>query len=127
MRLKTKLRIIQYREKYMDLWEKLRSWVRKNDYWQPDDHPRWKIVATYAALWALDILYYGLGPFRSIEKRYSHARFTRVKGISRTTTRPLRTYTKEQRIKWKDMTPPLSQEQANALMDAIRQEFKNVP
>ena len=105
MKLQTKLKIIRARERYLDLWDNLRSWTHKHDFWQVDDRPRWKIVAFLSLLWISDIIYYGLGPFRTLqEQRHNQARFTRVKGISRTTTRPLRASSKEQRTKWKNLT-----------------------
>ena len=131
MRLRTKLKIIRLREQYLDAWDNLRSWTHKHDFWQVDNQPRWKIVAFLSLLWASDIIYYGIGPFRTLQKqRHNQAKFTRVKGISRTTTRPLRPYSKNLRVKWKDREPPTTittqqiNQQTRQLMEEIRKAIK---
>ena len=79
MRLKTRLKLIRWRERYYDFWQR---WAETNR-WDYDDR-RWvNIVGSLRSL-----LYFSVAPLGHLRKyRFNTSRFRRVKGISRTSVR----------------------------------------
>lgn len=102
VKLSTKLRIIRYRENYLDAWGRLQSWSHKQDFYQFTEHSRLKNALFLTMMWVTDMTYYVLGPYKSIGKRYPHHRCSRVKGLSRTTVRTY-PWTRKRRSKWRDV------------------------
>ena len=99
MILRTRLKIIRCRERYLDWWESLDEKTHKS---AGMDHGRWSLFL----LFLLDAFYYLARPNDLIKSRHGFSmRVIRVHGVTRSTTRCVRAWTKEQRIKWKDQEP----------------------
>jgi hypothetical protein len=99
VKLKHRLKIIHYREKYLDLWESYLEFNKGPLTWNNLDSPRWKLILCETAHFVKFTTYLAIGPIQSINQRRTPSLFVRVKGISRTTTKTLKPLTKTLRRK----------------------------